>query len=140
PAPPPTARIAPCAPAPTRLSDIAVAMRSQIDSSVAASARPSQSAARAYMSVIGEFSSRSAITLDRGELGREARVDQAHAFLAQQDKQLLGFVGGDHELHHDGHVGSQLEEVLLVQDAVAPEAGDGPERGAAVDAEILGLL
>lgn len=46
-APPINAPIANCATVPTTISDMAVAMRSQIDSRVAAKASPSHSAARA---------------------------------------------------------------------------------------------
>lgn len=45
-----------CAIVPTTISDNAVATRSQMETSVAISARPSQSAACVQISVIGNFS------------------------------------------------------------------------------------
>src|SRR5215475_6317763 len=83
---------------------------------------------------------RSAIAFEDAELGGHAGVEDADSLLPQQREQLLGFFVGDHELDLDRRVGRELEEVLLVQDAVAPETGNRPESGSAVDAELLRLL
>src|SRR5947207_7386226 len=82
----------------------------------------------------------SALTFDRSELDRHTRIEDAHAFAAQQREQLLGLCVGDDELHLDRHVGGQLEEVLLVQDAVTAEAGHRAECRSALDAEFFRLL
>ena len=46
----------------------------------------------------------------------------------------------DRELDLDGQVRRELEEMLLVQDAVTAESGDRPKRRASVDPHRLRLL
>src|SRR5215468_9740708 len=83
---------------------------------------------------------RSAIALDGAEFRRNAGVEDADPLFAQQREQLLGLLVGDDELDLDGGIGRQLEEVLLVQDTVAAEAGNRAKRRTAVNAQLLGLL
>src|SRR6516225_1275325 len=82
----------------------------------------------------------SAVALDCAELGRHARVKDAHPLSAQQIEELFSLGIGDHELDFHGAVGGELEKMLLVQNAVPAKASDGAERRAAVDADLLGLL
>src|SRR5215471_7984921 len=76
---------------------------------------------------------RSAVALDRAELGRHARVKDAHSLPAQQIEELFSLGIGDYELDFHSVVGGELEKMLLVQNAVPAEASDGAEGRAAVD-------
>src|SRR6516164_8009075 len=86
------------------------------------------------------FLSRSAIAFDQPEFALYARVEDADLFPAQQGKHLLRLLSADDKFNHHCHVGGKLEEMLFVQDSVAPEAGDRAKGGPAMDAEFLGLL
>src|SRR6266516_4204766 len=91
------------------------------------------------MSVIASLSVL-AVTLDRTEFGGDARVEDADALGPEERQQPFSLLVRHDELHLDRHVRGELEEMLLVQNAVTTEAGDGAKRGAAVDAHLLGLL
>src|SRR5215471_7954367 len=88
----------------------------------------------------GAMPLRSAVALDRAELGRHARVKDAHPLPAQQIEELFSLGIGDHELDFHSVVGGELEKMLFVQNAVPAEPGDSAKRRTAVDADLLGLL
>src|SRR5579885_3414963 len=71
------------------------------------------------------------------EFRRQFCEKQREIFCVDQFQQAIGFLEGDHEIHAYRQVAGQLEKVLLVQHAMAAEAGDGTERSAAVDAQFL---
>src|SRR6185295_10962199 len=72
--------------------------------------------------------------------GGDAHVQSADAFASQQFQQSVGFGVGDDKFDRDGQVGRELKKMLLVQDAMTPESGDGAKCRPAMDAGLLRLL
>lgn len=128
---------------PTTISDMAVAMRNQMDSSVAISANPSQSAATESISVDGlppthQIAHREAsVVARRGlELGRHAAIEQSDALAPDEVEHPLRLVVGYQKLDLHGRVPGELEEVVLVQNSVTTESGRGTERRTSVYTDL----
>src|SRR5206468_4396324 len=64
----------------------------------------------------------------------------ADALALQQRQQLFRFLVGDHELDLDRHCRGELEEMLLVEDAMPSVSGDGAKRGSAVNSQSFRLF
>src|SRR5882724_815657 len=77
---------------------------------------------------------------DRAELDRDAHVERWDSLTADQIEQPLRFLVGHREIDRDREIAGQLEKMLFVKNAVAPKAGDGAKRRAAVDAQLFRLL
>src|ERR1700704_46413 len=65
------------------------------------------------------------IGVDHPEERRNARVEQAAPFLLQQRQELVRLLVAHDELHFHRERAGELEEVTLVQDMMAAEAGHG---------------
>src|SRR5438552_14641394 len=80
------------------------------------------------------------LALDHAEVCGKAGVKHAHLLAPQQAEQGLRLLIAQQEFDLDREIAGQLEEVLLVQHAVAAVAGDRAKGRAAVNLRLLGRL
>src|SRR5690348_7392972 len=73
------------------------------------------------------------------EFRGQSRVEQLQVFLEHALHQLVGVRVRHHEIHAHRFLSGELQEMRLVHHAVAAESGDGAERRAAADVELLRL-
>src|SRR5512135_1471706 len=80
------------------------------------------------------------VGIEHAKLDRQPHVEYRNLLVADRLQQRFGLFVRDREPDFHGKIARQFEEVVLVQHAMAAEAGDRPEGRTAVDPQLLRLL